>query len=273
MLKKAIILVGVLAFVVLAYGLLRGGSSTAPDESPLDDASPPTAASDSPPPREAPELDGFSQTPNGFSGEIDSDSVEPPPIVLPPLAESDPFLREELEAFSLRPDWLAQNDLMRRLAVLVDNMTRGDLPRRQIRFLRPEGRFEVIERDGAFFAEPANQRRFDPFLDLLESIEPAAAARFLERTGPLFETAFRELGTPVSGREALRDAIERVLETSVSPADPELVRPNVLWEYADRNLETLPALEKQMLRLGSRNRSRLRAYLVELRNELDSSGR
>ena len=46
---------------------------------------------------------------------------------------------------------------------------------------------------------------------------------------------------------------------------------NVLYEYADPALESLPPLQKQLLRMGPDNLDRLQGYLRELRDELTAS--
>lgn len=258
-------LLGVLVFIAIAYLLLRGDPEPSRDEQAIGREGPAEAGEtrDSQkrttdpgprPPRELPES-------------VQATGPMPPP--LPPLEQSDPFVREQLEPFSLPSEWVAQQDLLRRLAVLVDNATRGDLPHRQLRFSRLEEPFEVVERDGALYAALDNGDRFDPHLDLLEGIDPAVAARLLLRVEPLLEKAFEELGRPVDPIESIREVIGRIIEMRDPPQDPELVQRKVLYEYADPDLESLPPLEKQMMRLGARNLGRLQAYLVRLRTALD----
>lgn len=270
MVKKVSALVGVLVFLALGYLLLRG------EVEPLREDSGTGQQSSAPGQGERAISDGSREPADGRAVEM----PEPTPLAaeavsradLPPLEESDPFVRERLEPFDLPQDWVARDDLVRRLAVLVDNATRGNLPRRQLRFLKPEGRFEVVERDGRLYADLDNGDRFDPFLDLLERIEPEAAARLLIVIEPLLEAAFRELGRPTEPEQAVRDAIDRVVDFSVPTGDPALVQRKVLYEYADPKLESLPPLEKQMLRLGARNLGRFQAFLIELRAELDLAG-
>ena len=184
---------------------------------------------------------------------------------LPPFGESDAFVREKLEAFSLPEEWVAQDHLLRRLAVFSDNATRGDLSRRQLDFAKPEGRFRVVMTDGRLYADPSNAMRFDPYLDRLEAVDPVMLARLLETLGPLIDDAFEELGSEMSGSEGIRGAIDRILEVPIRTEALELVRPNVLYEYADPDLESLPPLDKQLLRLGPTNLARLKLYLRALR--------
>ena len=89
--------------------------------------------------------------------EPDPEPVMPPPPVVPPpapkpkvalpnLDASDRFVVERLAAFDLPALWLDREDLIRRLAVVIDNATRGEYPRRQLGFLAPRGKFQIIER-------------------------------------------------------------------------------------------------------------------------------
>jgi hypothetical protein len=268
MLKRVLSLVAVLAFVALAYVLLRGEFASTPDATPTR----PEALNVEPrevfsPPE--PIDDSSTKAPRPTPIE----AVAPKTVDLPTLAASDPRVRERLKPFGLPSDWMAQDNLVRRLAVLVDSATRGEWPRRPLRVLKLEGRFNVIERDGRLYADPRNARRFDAKLDLLESIEPSAAARFLEAIDPLLDAAMRNLGRPVDGRDAILEAIDWILAIPdvASAGDHELVQPKVFYEYADEQLETLPPLEKQLLRLGPQNLKRLKAYLGRLRDEIGGS--
>ena len=68
-----------------------------------------------------------------------------PELILPELNDSDAFIKEALAIFALPAAWLDREDLLRRLAVVVDNAARGEYPRRQLSFLAPAGKFAVIE--------------------------------------------------------------------------------------------------------------------------------
>jgi hypothetical protein len=261
MMKKALGVVAVLVFLGVAYFLLReeferptpAQPATTIESAPVRLVMPPS-----------PPVDKTREIPV-------APAPTTPAVVLPPLAESDPFIRDELGPFALPPLWLKQDGLMQRFTVVVDAATRGEWPRRPLQFLKPEAAFAVTERDGRFYADPENAERFDSDLDMLEHIDPAAAARLLTTLDPLFEAALRNLGRPVNGRDVLLDAIDGVLAAPEPQGDPELVQPKVLYEYADPALENLPPMEKQLLRLGPENLRRLKTYLKHLRIELSRS--
>jgi len=207
--------------------------------------------------------------------------ITEPSLVLPPLDDSDAFVRERL-AGSLPEAWLEKDDLLRRLSVVIENAARGEIPRRQLGFLAPEGRFLVREVPAAdtgagsatqpgdvrLFIDPRSYRRYDPYLDILENLPPETLARVLLDTYPLLEKAMAELGARSHVLGQLLDGIDEVLMVPVIREDVALVRPKVLYEYADPDLEALSQLQKQVLRMGPDNVARAQAYLKTLRTAL-----
>lgn len=263
MLRTTSMIVAALAFLGVAWWLLRG------ELAPSEPSPPPEPRAEGPalkrqdPPEPSPPRPAAPRPPV-----VTRPAPDPPervaPVV-PALAESDPFVRERLAPLGLPADWVAQDQLVRRLAVLVDNATRSELPHKQLQFLRPEGAYRVVEREGRVYPDPANAARFDPLLDLLESIAPTTAAALIGKIEPILAAALRELGTRDSTRQVVLEAIDRALEAPEPPRDPVLVQPKVLYQYADPALEALPPLDKQLMRLGPRNHARMRTYLTELR--------
>lgn len=263
MAKKGLIIVGIAIFAGAAFLLLRSGPASPPSIIPPRVHLEPRA-------EESPALaDPIRESVTVDSRNDEGNSTDPgPSVALPLLVESDAFVREKLEDFSLPDAWVAQDHLLRRLAVLADNATRGELSRRQLDFAKPEGRFRVVTKDGRLYADPRNANRFDSYLDRLEAVDPVMLARLLGMLGPLIDEAFEELGSTMRGNGAFRDAIDQILEVPVRMEALELVQPNVLYEYADPDIESLPPLDRQLIRLGPTNFARLKVYLYDLRAAL-----
>jgi len=194
--------------------------------------------------------------------------VEEPVLVLPTLDESDPFFRERL-AESLLPEiWLDREDLLRRLAVVIENATRGEIPRRQLAFIAPEGKFTVHQVGESIYVDPSSFERYDRYLDMLESVSPDQVAELLTDAYPLLDQALAELGRSESLLPQVLAAIDQILAVPVLEGDVELIQPKVFYEYADPALEALSPLQKQVLRMGPDNAGRLKAYLLSLRMSL-----
>lgn len=200
--------------------------------------------------------------------EVPVTPVQPP--VLPPLDASDGFVREQAGSLSGQlAEWLTQDDLVRRFAVVVDNATNGDYPRRQLGFLAPPEKFTVLQKDNRIFVDPEGYRRFDHFVDVVVSVDAQRAAILLQNLAPLLVVAMKELGqADPEPLVAMHKGIDQVLATPVVDGDIELVQPKVFYQYADSKLESLKPLQKQLLRMGPQNLQRLKAYLTAVNSYL-----
>jgi hypothetical protein len=256
--KPLLIAIIAAAVIIVGWALYRlSGDAPAEIEAvpelPPTPASPPSAPAPEPAPRplDLPE------------------PVQEPEIVLPPLPESDPFVRERLEPLALPETWLEQGDYVRRLAVLAENASRGQVPRRQLAFLAPSGPFRVIERDDRTYIDPASYRRYDPYVQRLESIPPDTAARLVSTLEPLIEAALGEIGVTAPPGEVLAAAVREILAVPEVDGDVALEQPSVMYTYADPRLEALTPLQKQVLRMGPDNVRRIKAHLREVAQALE----
>jgi hypothetical protein len=183
-------------------------------------------------------------------------------IELPDLNDSDAFVRERLEVWPLPESWASQDELVRRLAVLVDNAAKGEYPRRQLGFMAPNGAFAVRTEGEREYIDPAGYARYDRYLDMLERIDPAALAGTLATIEPLVSQALAELGNEAGPDQQIERAVAQLRAVPVLTEPVELVRPKVFYEYADPKLERLTPLQKQVLRMGPDNVRRLQDWLA-----------
>jgi hypothetical protein len=257
--QKPLLIAIIAAAVTIVGWTLYRLSGDAPAEIEAESAVPPTPAA--PPSVPVPEpASRLADRP---------EPVAEPEIVLPPLPESDPFVRERLEPLALPETWLDQGDYVRRLAVLAENAARGELPRRQLGFLAPSGPFRVIERDDRIYVDPASYRRYDSYVGRLESVPPSTAARLVSTLEPLIEAALGEIGVAAPPGEVLAAAVREILAVPEVDGDVALQQPSVMYTYADPQLEALTPVQKQVLRMGPDNVRRIKAYLRELAQELE----
>jgi hypothetical protein len=268
MLRVVAPIVAGIVFVVFAYFLLRGGEESRMSESPPPAppvAPPPSVARPEPPVEPA-------LPPRALPAPAEPmEAVEPPPAQvepLPALAESDALVRRELDGLEWPPGWTPESGIARRAVAAIENAQRGEIYRRPLAFLRPETSFRIIEQDGRIYADPANEARFDGFVEAVLALDPEALVRVFTRLEPLLDEGFGELGSPVGSREALVAALDEVIASRLPPGPHELVRPRVLWQYADPAIEGASDLDKQLLRLGVENRERLQSAAARLKQAL-----
>ena len=86
---------------------------------------------------------------------------------------------------------------------------------------------------------------------------------------PLFQKAYERLGYPNAYfNDRLIEVIDHLLATPEPEGPIVLVRPNVLFEFADPDLEALSSGQKLMLRMGPDNAATLKRLLVKFRQKL-----
>lgn len=205
--------------------------------------------------------------------EPEPEAVPEAPPPLPPVAESDEFVRERLEPMGLPESWLEVGDYVPRLAVLAENAARGQIPRRQLQFLTLSEPFKVIEQDDSMYVDPAGYDRYDTYVTQLESIDVDQLASLLRTIEPLLGDALREIGVTTPPDNVLESAITQVLDApEPSSGRVELERVSLVYQFADPKLEALPPLQKQLVRMGPENARRVKAYLRELAAALGLKG-
>ncbi len=191
---------------------------------------------------------------------------------LPALDESDAALRERLAAAVGNRDALGVllfDRLIRRIVVTVDNLDREQLPQKYLPLRSPQGNFLVRGGNGTFTLDPANHRRYAPYVQLAEAADTRLLVGVYHRFYPLFQQAYEDLGYP--GRyfnDRLIEVLDHLLATP-EPAEPvRLVQPKIAYAYADPELEKLSAGQKVLLRIGPENRARTKQKLADLRRQL-----
>jgi hypothetical protein len=191
------------------------------------------------------------------------------PEALPALDASDAPLRTALSALGgaqgleslLRPEML-----VRHIVVTVDNLPRKRVAV-ELRPVRPvPGPFGVTGDDQASTLDPANYARYAPYVKLVQQIDLQQFAGVYLRYYPLFQQAYQNLGYPNGYfNDRLVAAIDDLLAAPDLQGPIPLVRPNVMYLYADPKLEELSAGQKALLRMGPANATIVKARLRELR--------
>ncbi|MEQ1439411.1 DUF3014 domain-containing protein [Fontimonas sp. SYSU GA230001] len=194
------------------------------------------------------------------------------PAELPTLEASDASVRGALiEVFGAPPveAYLVPDRIVRRLVATIDSLD-ADPVRPKSRPLPPvEGRVLVEKVGDTLLLSPRNAERYEAYVSALDAADARAIARFYRRYAPLFQRAYEELGYP--GRrfdDRLLAIIDHLLDAPEPPEPVELLRPKVLYQFADPKLESLSWGQKTLVRIGASNAAVVKAKLRELRAAL-----
>lgn len=163
--------------------------------------------------------------------------------------------------------------LVRRLVSTVDNLASDQLPLRARLVLPIGGAFAVSTGADGPVIDPANARRYQPFVALLESIDTRRAVGLYVTHYRLFQGEYRGQGSPNRYfNDRLVAAIDHLLATPDVRGPIRLVQPKVLYRFADPELEALSAGQKALLRTGPDNAARIKARLRAVRAEIARQG-
>ncbi len=190
-----------------------------------------------------------------------------PEVPLPPIAESDPFVRGLVSGISANPQlsrWLVTDELIRRFAAVVANISLGESPSAHLDFLAPDERFAVGETEAGLYVAPQSYSRYDLQADVFASLDERGTVQLYRTVHPLIVEAYRDLGYDDDFDGALALAVERLLEVPVVRGRVPVSRGVVTYEWSDPELEGLDAAQRHFLRMGPRNVRMVQTKLREL---------
>lgn len=277
--KRNIVIGGALALLVLVLGV--GGYQWWRART----AKPPVVAMQPPPAGPAPEA--------APAAPASEPSVRHPIESLPsvPPAGSEPApqsgdsiktaLDELLGARSVL-GFLLIDGIVARIVATVDNLGREQAPAHLWPVQPTPGRFGTVPADGGALISADNAKRYEPFVNFVDSIDTPRAVALYVKLYPQFQQAYAALGFPKRYfNDRLIEVIDSLLAAPV-PSGPvavklvevkgpiESTRPWTRYEYADPALEALPSGQKIMMRVGPDNALRLKAKLAEFRRGIAS---
>lgn len=218
-----------------------------------------------PPP---PEADTGPRYPMPESEGVESPSGELVP--LPALDDSDSYFLLEIENTlgEAVAELFVREAVIDRLVASIDNLTRSKIPDR----IRPVDTLDApFEPDTADDGETLvlgihSYARYDALVAYIYYAEVDAVYDAYQRFYPLFQKAYEQLGYP---NAYFNDRLIEVIDHLLAAPEPEgpiaLVRPNVLYEFADPDLEALSSGQKLLLRMGPGNAATLKRKLTAFR--------
>ena len=202
-----------------------------------------------------------------------SSGAAPP---LPVLDESDAPLHDALGEVMGKPavDRIFKPELLvRHIVVSIDNLSRRHLAV-ELRPTKPlAGAFIATGNDQQGAIDVANFQRYVSYVQTIQAIDMKRLAALYVRFYPLFQQAYQSLGYPNGYfNDRLVVTIDNLLAAPDITTDIALVRPNVMYQFADPKLEELSAGQKLMLRMGPANAAIIKAKLRELRAQVADHG-
>lgn len=193
-------------------------------------------------------------------------------IKLPELAASDQFVLDALAKLLNNESLLnlfVTKRIIHNIVATIDNMPRKRMPASVIPVKRLKEPFLIDGPEDEKVIGLKNAERYANYVKIAEMIDAGQLVDLYVRLYPLFQEAYKELGYPKAYfNDRLLFVIDHLLATPDVKEPVRLVRPGVFYHYADQDLETRSAGQKLLLRVGSKNRTKIKAKLTEIKQEV-----
>jgi hypothetical protein len=195
---------------------------------------------------------------------------------VPTLPESDEAIRQALivplgkQAVG---NIVISQDLARRIVASVDNLPRRKAGTKLLPLNAPASSFVTGRKGTVTTLSSANYVRYAPYVKLAQAVDVKQLVSLYVYFYPLFQQAYEELGYPKQYfNDRLVAVIDDLLATPEVDGPVKLIRPKVMYEFADPELEALSAGQKVVVRMGPENAALIKTKLRDLRRELGVEG-
>lgn len=192
-------------------------------------------------------------------------------VPLPALDDSDGyFLLALIDTFGRDVEGvLVQQELIDKFVATVDNLTRKHVAEKIRPVNQLAGAFDTLEDGDSYYLSPENFSRYDILIGIIAGADPESIIDTYRRFYPLLQESYVRLGYP--GRyfnDRVVEVIDHLLATPVVDQPIQLVRPHVLYEFADPELQALSSGQKLLLRMGPAHMATLQQVLRQLRERI-----
>lgn len=194
------------------------------------------------------------------------------PKVLPEIQNSDASIQEQLirlEPKGLFTQLLVLDNFISRFVVTIDNLPGKKLPQAHLPLKPPKGRFLISGTAEEPQTSSRNHKRYEPYVNLMESFAPELTIKVYKHFYPLFQSAYKQLGyRNAYFNDRLIQVLNHLLETPTPTEPMALSQPLILYTFTDPTLEKLSSGQKILLRMGPKNHQRMLKIIAAYRQQL-----
>jgi hypothetical protein len=163
---------------------------------------------------------------------------------------------------------LVKEALIDKFVATLDNLARSHVAEKIRPVSRLPDRFlaDPLGNSGEYLLSADNYNRYDSLVYLIEIADLEFVDATYRRFYPLLQESYLRLGYPDGYfNDRVVEIIDHLLATPELEGPIRLVRPHVLYEFADAELEALSSGQKLLLRMGRDHTARIKRVLSGLR--------
>ena len=176
---------------------------------------------------------------------------------------------DSLNAGKPAAQFVAGDYVVERSVALADHLRRGEVPYTLIPVSRPKQPFKILDDGLRVTIHPDSFERYDPFAQWIDGIDAEALVATYRKFSTVAAGALSAMGvTDISMDEVAVAAVTEVISVPNVDLSAELMKQEANWVYVDPELEAMPALHKQIVRMGPINMELVQSKAREIRGAL-----
>jgi len=190
--------------------------------------------------------------------------VKPEPLK---LEESDDSFRQAVKDVSENlSDWFNVKGVIRKYIIIVNDLSQNQIIYKHRKFLKMPQNMLVKEDSQGLYMDPQSYRRYDRLANAIAFINVQKGRELYLTYRPLLKQVFDEFAYPAEYRleDIFMKAVASVIEAPIIKGRISLVRHSVNYKFADKKIEALNDVKKQMLRMGPENTRKIQNKLRQL---------
>lgn len=229
---------------------------------------------------ESPETEAITTPPdivNAF--DVTEITVNSSPAATTPLeqsavtpTETDGVIAEYLSGLNigqLGEQFTTQDNGIERGIAIIDSIRLGSVPYKLLPMGRPSEKFPFQDNGLAVTLDPKGFERYEGLANTVAGINVPMALELYDILSTALEEVWSALGYGgTTFNDAAMGALNMILLAPATDFEARLYKDEANWRYEDESLETLPAIQKQLMRMGPTNAEKIQNKARELRGAL-----
>ena len=188
------------------------------------------------------------------------------PGMLEPGNSDDGFRKAIVKVSANLSDWFNVKDVIRKYILIINDFSQSQILYKHRKFLKMPLVMVVKNDSQGLYMEKESYSRYDRLANAIDAIDEQKGLSLYLAFRPIFKQVYDEFAYPEDYRleDIFMKAAASVIEAPIITDRVYLLKHSMRYKFADKKLEALNDVEKQMIRMGPENTKKIQNKLRQL---------